>query len=187
VQKVFNTKKEKLFFFWSQEYQRQLRPQAERRVRVPTALERQGDFSQTLDNSGNPFPYIRDYTTGFPCSSSDTRGCFKDGGVLGRIPKNRLFGPGLAILNLYPNPNAESLEHYKSGYNFTSQISDSYPRREDMVRVDWDPNNSWRVFGRYVNNSDAISSFYGSFVLGSNLPIVPIIDARPGKALALSA
>jgi Carboxypeptidase regulatory-like domain/TonB-dependent Receptor Plug Domain len=187
VPKVFNTKKEKLFFFWSQEYQRQLRPQGERRVRVPSALERQGDFSQTLDNSGNPFPFIRDYTTGLPCSSSDTRGCFKDGGVLGRIPKNRLFGPGLAILNLYPAPNAESLEHYKSGYNFTSQISDSYPRREDLVRIDWNPTNSWRVFGRYVNNFDAITSFYGSFVLGSNLPIVPITDARPGKALALSA
>lgn len=187
VPKVFNTHKDKLFFFWSQEYQRQLRPQNERRIRVPTALERQGDFSQTLDNSGNPFPFIRDSTTGLPCSASDSRGCFKDGGVVGRIPKGRLFGAGLAILNFYPLPNAESLEHYKSGYNFTSQISDSYPRREDMVRIDWNPASSWRVFGRYVNNFDAITSFYGSFVLGANFPLVPITDARPGRALAVSA
>ena len=36
---------------------------------VPTALERQGDFSQSVDSSGNPFPYIRDSTTGLPCSA----------------------------------------------------------------------------------------------------------------------
>ena len=28
--------------------------------RLPTALERQGDFSQTTDNNGNPYPYIKD-------------------------------------------------------------------------------------------------------------------------------
>jgi hypothetical protein len=61
---------------------------------VPTALERQGDFSQSVDSSGNPYPFIRDFTTGLPCGPSDTRGCFQDGGVLGRIPANRLYAPG---------------------------------------------------------------------------------------------
>ena len=69
---------------------------------MPTVLERQGDFSQSVDSSGNPFPYIRDYTTGLPCSASDTRGCFQDGGVLGRIPASRHYAPGLAALNIYP-------------------------------------------------------------------------------------
>ena len=58
---VFNTEKKKLFFFWSQEYQRRTNPAAERQARVPTALERAGDFSKSVDQSGNPFPYIRDY------------------------------------------------------------------------------------------------------------------------------
>ena len=39
----FDTNKDKLFFFWSAEYQRQLIPEGLRRVTVPTALERQGD------------------------------------------------------------------------------------------------------------------------------------------------
>ena len=65
-------------------------------ARVPTALERAGDFSQSVDSSGNPYPYIRDYTTGLPCSASDTRGCFQDGGVLGRIPASRLYAAGLS-------------------------------------------------------------------------------------------
>ena len=83
---VFNTDKKKLFFFWSEEFQKRSSPPSQRTARVPTALERAGDFSQSVDNSGNPYPYIRDYTTGLPCNASDTRGCFQDGGVLGRIP-----------------------------------------------------------------------------------------------------
>ena len=61
--------KEKLFFFWSQEWQEQLVPQAARQSRVPTALEAAGDFSQTRDGNGirdrhprsatgQPFPTI---------------------------------------------------------------------------------------------------------------------------------
>ena len=61
---VFNTDKKKLFFFWSEEFQKRSSPPSQRTARVPTALERAGDFSQSVDNSGNPYPYIRDYTTG---------------------------------------------------------------------------------------------------------------------------
>ena len=64
-----------------------------RRTRVPTALERRGDFSQSVDTSGNLFPYIRDYQSGLPCSASDTRGCFQDGGVVGRIPQADCMRP----------------------------------------------------------------------------------------------
>ena len=79
----FNPDKKKLFFFWSQEFQRRQDPAALGvvKTRVPTALERRGDFSQSVDSSGNPFPYIKDFSTGLPCSAADTRGCFQDGGV----------------------------------------------------------------------------------------------------------
>ncbi len=102
---VFNEDKKKLFFFWSQEWQKRKDSVAERLSRVPTELERQGDFSQSVDRSGNPYPYIRDFTTGLPCTAADMRGCFRDGGVLGRIPQDRLWQPGLNALNIYPPPN----------------------------------------------------------------------------------
>ena len=60
---VFNTDKKKLFFFWSQEFEKRTSPPAQHTARVPTALERAGDFSQSVDNSGNPYPYIRDYSS----------------------------------------------------------------------------------------------------------------------------
>jgi len=51
----FNQDKKKLFFFFSQEFQRRSNPANVHQTRVPTALERRGDFSQSVDSSGNPF------------------------------------------------------------------------------------------------------------------------------------
>ena len=39
------------------------------------------------------------------CSATSQAGCFNDGGVLGRIPGNRLYQTGINLLNLYPLPN----------------------------------------------------------------------------------
>ncbi len=90
----------KLFFFFSYEHRPRTGGNQEQTFRVPTALERKGDFSQSLDNLGNPYPYIRDPSLGLPCSSSNTSGCFQDGGVVGRIPLNRQYAPGMALLNM---------------------------------------------------------------------------------------
>ena len=90
----------KLFFFFSQEMRPRTGGNAEQTFRVPTALERTGNFSQSLDNNGNPYPYIRDPLSGQPCSATNTAGCFQDGGVLGKIPANRLYTPGVALLNM---------------------------------------------------------------------------------------
>ena len=53
-------------------------------------LERQGDFSQTTDNNGNPYPYIKDPRLTGACNATSQVACFADGGVLGRIPEDRL-------------------------------------------------------------------------------------------------
>src|ERR1700730_17356625 len=60
------------------------------RIRVPTALERAGDFSQTRDNTGALFNLIKDPNSTLPCTAASTAGCFQAGGVLGRIPSDRL-------------------------------------------------------------------------------------------------
>ena len=57
IPKEFNTDRQKLFFFYSHEDQKRfIPPTSPTRVTVPTALERAGDFSKTVDNAGNPFP-----------------------------------------------------------------------------------------------------------------------------------
>jgi hypothetical protein len=181
----FNTEKKRLFFFWSQEYQRRVSPPNLRQTRVPTALERRGDFSQSVDSSGNPFPFIRDATTGLPCSASNTSGCFQDGGVLGRIPQSRLYQPGLAALNIFPTANYSG----GSGLNFQSQDPDSPKRREDLLRMDFQATNNWRITGRYMHNNEDILQAYGTTWAGNGsdqLP-TPTLFVHPGSNYMLSA
>jgi hypothetical protein len=130
----------KLFFFYSHE----LDPRSGTvtggsvvNYRFPTALERAGDFSQSTDNLGNPYPYIKDPLSSSPCSASNTSGCFKDGGVLGKIPQARLYQNGLNILNLYPQPNLTTagLNYNYQGVLPTQSIMSQAP----IMKIDYQP------------------------------------------------
>jgi hypothetical protein len=176
--------KQKLFFFWSQEFQSRFTPPNIRFATVPTALERQGDFSQSVDSSGNPFPYIRDYTTGLPCSASNTSGCFQDGGVVGRIPANRLTPVGLNMLKLFPQATGS----FGGGQNFSSQVADEAPRREDLIRLDYQVSNNWHVTGRFINTKENLLQAYGTTWAGNGsdqLP-TPTLFLHPGKNFMMS-
>ena len=78
----------KLFFFFNQELHPRTVGDSVDRFRCRPTLERKGDFSQSRDNIGNLVPLYRDpRSTGLPCVGGATRrGCFQDGGVLGKIP-----------------------------------------------------------------------------------------------------
>ncbi len=124
------TAKDKLFFFINQEYYDQLVPQlAAVNIRVPTAAERAGNFSQSVDGSGNKI-FIKDPSLNGTCNATSQAACFQNN----IIPGNRLYSPGLAILNLFPLPNTTAGGNV---YNYTSQVPSSYPRRENILRIDW--------------------------------------------------
>lgn len=167
IPKLFNQNREKLFFFWSQEFQRQLQPEGQRFVTVPTELERNGDFSQSLDRNGQPLPGIKDPLTGqlFPNAI---------------VPASRFYAPGRALLNFFPTPNRD--QRVFRDHNFQTQISTQRPRREDLIRVDYNATDNLRFWGHFINNNNIFTSPYGSFVLGSNLGILDINDGRPGKS-----
>src|SRR5207247_5157210 len=118
----------KLFFFYSHEY----RPVTAAinngnpiRMRVPTAAERAGDFSQTRDNTGALFNLIHDPTSTLPCTAANTAGCFQDGGVLGRIPAGRLYPTGIALLSRYPAPNVTQLPGMNYNYEVQPPTTDN--------------------------------------------------------------
>ena len=182
---LFNTERKSLFFFFNQEFQRRKDPVGESRVTVPTALERKGDFSQSVDASGNPFPYIRDYTTGLPCNATNTSGCFADGGVLGRIPSNRLYAPTLAALSLYPLPNTTG----NIGYNYVSQTSGSAPLNQSMFRLDYQAGPKWRLTGRYMQHTNKSQLPYGisGWSIRSNLDTIGVVADVPGRNWLASA
>jgi hypothetical protein len=128
----------KLFFFYSHEFNPRKTGGTTIRYRFPTALERSGDFSQTLDNQGNPFPYIKDPLLTGSCSASNTAACFKDGGVLGRIPTSRLYAPGLKILDLYPMPTLPPTPGVAYNWEGT-RPEQSMRSQEPVFKIDYQP------------------------------------------------
>jgi Carboxypeptidase regulatory-like domain/TonB-dependent Receptor Plug Domain len=190
----FNTKKDKLFFFWSEEYQRQLIPEGIRHVTVPTDLERKGDFSQSVTKAaaygGTPnAQYIHDpMLPSGHCAAGDTANCLQNNGVIGQIPADRLYAPGLALLNIFPEPNVTG----QKGYNFQSAVSSSNPRHEQLLRMDYNLSQNWRVWGSFTNLvQDVETGVYGpqGYELTPNYPFPSGGAAQykhPGYALSLN-
>ncbi len=172
----FNKEKNKLFFYWNQEWYEQLAPVGARNIRVPTAAERMGDFSQTTDGAGARI-FIKDPLLAGACNATDQTACFRDGGTLNKIPANRFYSSGQAILNLYPTPNVSG----NNQFNFTSAISTKYPRREDILRVDYNITERTRLSARYTNNKEQRLLAYGDFASDLNFPLAPTSFPRPGR------
>jgi len=151
-------KQHKLFWFLSEQVQPSAKGGAINYFRVPTALERQGNFSQSTDNNGNLFNTITDTSTGLPCSSTSAGGCFAAGGVLGVIPQSRLNPVGLAILNQYPMPNTNGLN-----YNlYTIQPRYTVTGYQSVMRGDWNASQKLRISGKYAGQNDSREFSYGS-------------------------
>jgi hypothetical protein len=75
---------------------------------VPSAIERAGNFSQSRDNNGALIPALIDYKTGAPFPGQI-------------IPTNRLYAPGVEVLNRYPLPTLEqqARDHYNYQVSMT--------------------------------------------------------------------
>ena len=171
----------KLFFFYAQEFQPRTTGNNVVRFRVPTALERAGDFSQTTDNNGNPFPYIKDPLVTGTCSATSQAACFADGGVLGRIPANRLYAIGQNILNLYPVPNITNVPAGQS-YNFElTRPNQSITAWQPAVRIDYQPMSTLRGTFKYAAwgqpNTVVLGSLPGFNDTQMNDPVVPLWSA----------
>src|ERR1051326_2439332 len=86
----------KLFFFYSFEAPQVDKPGPIRLYRMPTALERQGDFSQTFDANGRPM-FIKDPNLTGACSvTAGGPGCFPNN----VIPANRFDPNALALMKM---------------------------------------------------------------------------------------
>ena len=125
----------KLFFFYSFENWDTLTPNPIRQVSMPTALERNGDFSQSRDFNGNLI-VVRDPVTGQPFPNN-------------QIPASRINGNGQALLNIYPLPNSTDRSITGGNYNYRFQESTDTPRRQHLVRADYRPSAKDSLYARY--------------------------------------
>ncbi len=142
----FNTQRNKLFFFWGEEWIRYRQTQTEV-ITVPTERMRNGDFGELLDPNNGFYTGARtiiDPRTGQPFP----------GNV---IPQDRLSPNGLAFLRAYPSPTPG----FRQGAANAIIESDN-PRdtRKDHLRVDWAVNAGNQITGRWSKfNWKAVDAF----------------------------
>ena len=154
----FNTKKDKLFFFWAQENWQITQPEGAQLVTTPTAQERNGDFSQTLDQNGQLIPII-DPTTGsqFP------------GNI---IPGNRINRNGQALLNVLLAPNRLNRSETQGAYNFVWNNKTEVPKLSQVLRLDFHPTTKDSIFLRLRRWYTDTKSFTPGASVGGGLPLV---------------
>jgi hypothetical protein len=129
-----NRNKDKMFFFFAHEDWGVKQPTGLRQVTLPTARERAGDFSQTLDLNGRLVPII-DPVTGQQFSNNI-------------IPASRINRSGQALLNVFPLPN--QLDRNLTGGNFNFEWEDSLdvPKLAQVLRLDFNLTSKDSIFIR---------------------------------------
>jgi hypothetical protein len=140
-------KKNKTFFFFDFEKVRQRDPINLEGI-VPTDLERTGDFSKSVNAPGGIF----DPTQCAPSEDSCTRPQFLDGGVLNKIPADKIDPIGQNILNLYPHANIDGAE--AGDPNWRAVVLSSGPAWQFDGKLDHQINNNHKISGRYSRHHD---------------------------------
>jgi hypothetical protein len=142
------TAQKKVFFFFSQEYTSDAKPSVTTRANVPTALERNGDFSQTLLANGS-VQAITDPLTGKPfpgniIPQAGTPGC--------GVQFSCINGIGQRLLNLLQQPNGyvSTVAGEQNLYNYIDNQTPLHSRTDHVFRGDATLSQKTRISGKFL-------------------------------------
>ncbi|MGH9397356.1 MAG: hypothetical protein ACRD18_10975, partial [Terriglobia bacterium] len=132
----YNTDKTKTFFFWSEEWRKEVNPNVFN-VGVPSTQERLGDFSGVCPNPSNTTSPFAD------CPVDPSTGTYFPGN------KAPIDSNAQALMQMISPPNSGSgaLSFYRA--------TPSYPTgwREDLIRVDQNITPNVRMMVHYIHDS----------------------------------
>lgn len=128
----FNANRDKLFFFVSREDWRITLPGPLLNTTLPTALERQGNFSQSRDQNGALIPVFDPLANGaqFP------------GNI---IPASRINVFGQRMVGWHPEPNFFDLSISQGAFNYRFQERRTQPKDQTQLKIDWLPTSKDRI------------------------------------------
>ena len=143
----FNKARQKLFFFFS--YDKLFNNTVNfATFTMPSALERKGDFSQTVTTTGVLVP-IFDPTTQTPFPGNI-------------VPQNRISPQGQAMLNLFPLPSPQGLALDPTGnrgYNFRYPQQQLRPLDDKIVRLDYNISSKAVAYVRLLQDYQAQNGY----------------------------
>lgn len=144
----FNRHRDKLFFFWSEEFLSRTYPTSISYQTFPTAAQRQGTFSTAVRDpvSGSPFP----------------------GNV---VPASRISAGGQALLNLFPLPN---FANANGTYNAVEQGVIAQPRNDQILRLDWNLSPRTQIYVRGIKDYEWKKGGFGYVLASPAWPQLPV-------------
>ncbi len=165
---LYNTKKEKTFFFWSEEWRREIVPGQTFDLQVPSAAERGGNFSDVCPTAGSTVNQ-----SGYPdCPVNPKTGSYFPNNMVPVDPN------AAALLTLMPQANAP-------GNYYDAAPATPTHWREELVRVDHNFSDNLRIFGRFIHdswNTITPTPLWGN---GASFPSVQTSFVGPGVSAVL--
>jgi hypothetical protein len=131
----FNREKRQLFGFYNFEQLVDRIPGSLTQYMMPTALERQGNFSQTLDTNGKVITVNDPLNNKAPFPNNS-------------IPGDQLNANGLALLKTLPLPNFINPAITGNTYNYQIQEVQNWPKRSQLFKIDYVPRDKDRIWVR---------------------------------------
>uniref|UniRef100_Q01QH6 TonB-dependent receptor n=1 Tax=Solibacter usitatus (strain Ellin6076) TaxID=234267 RepID=Q01QH6_SOLUE len=154
-------KKNRLFFFWGEEYKKINKFTSPTRVTLPTRAEIAGNFADRTTTT------IRYPGTTTPIPNKDL---------------SSLMTPdGKAVMAVYTAMIAKAAVYTDTPTtnNATFQVLNPFTWRQDIAKIDWRPNDKDYFYGRWIHDNYDLVDPYGTFN-ASSLPNTPTARNRPG-------
>ncbi len=153
--------KNKLFFFWSQEWNHEIRG-ITKTACVPTAAEALGDFSQGV-SCGEPTPTIP---------------------VALQVPGNPLqianpSAAGLLIAQKYPLPNQAMV----NGNNWSASLATPLKWRQENIRADYNLNSHNTFMGRFTQDTWSNNAYNAGYWGEDPFPALNDNWIQPSKSI----
>jgi hypothetical protein len=158
--------KDRLFFFYSQEWNKEIRGQA-RFGRVPTAAERTGDL-RTVNGCG-----------------TGNIGNGRPGEGTNIIPAASISSAGVSILKIFPLANRTPTAGNCNNWSFNANSPISF--REENIRIDYTVTEKNKIFGRFTQDtwSNKAPNLNGSLWGDDAFPTIEGSWAQPTKQAAI--
>src|SRR5258705_8234773 len=160
--------KNRVFFFWSEEWRREQRGTA-LTGHVPTLAERTGDGTGPLATNRSGVVKPKDPLTGLPFPGN-------------RIPTARLSPAGLAMMGIFPAPNNAS---DPIGTNWVSAPLQPVDTRQDLIRGDVTITDKMNLMIRYIHENWTHGVAAGNFWGDTPFPTLSSDWDQPSRSFSV--